>query len=98
MCKIRREVVAQLLVKATDEKLKNNKNKFLYLNWIEKIVRYWNYIICVIFKVYESKCIFYETYVTSLMFNTFIILKLSGGGGVWRSNWKNKNFWTAHLQ
>jgi hypothetical protein len=32
MCKIRREVVAQLLVKATDEKLKNNKNKFLYLN------------------------------------------------------------------
>ena len=51
MCKIRREVVAQLLVKATYEKLKNNKNKFLYLNWIEKIVRYWNYIICVIFKV-----------------------------------------------
>jgi hypothetical protein len=32
MCKIRREVVAQLLVKATEEKLKNNKNKFLYLN------------------------------------------------------------------
>ena len=49
--KIRRKVVAQLLVKATDEKLKNNKNEFLYLNWIEKIVRYLNYIICVIFKV-----------------------------------------------
>ena len=39
------------------QKLKNNKNKLLYQNWTWKILRYWDCIICVIFKVLGPECI-----------------------------------------
>jgi hypothetical protein len=45
----------------------------LFQNWIEKILRYRNYIICVIFKVKEPKFIFSKTYGIPLMFDVFFI-------------------------
>ena len=37
-------------------------------------MRCWKCIVCVIFKVQELKCIFYETYSMPLMFDVFFIL------------------------
>jgi len=52
---------------------KNNRNKLLHQNWIEKLLRYKNSKICMIFKVQGPKCIFYKTYGMPPMFDVFFI-------------------------
>jgi hypothetical protein len=54
--------------------LRNNKNELLYQNWIWKILRHQNHIICVIFKVKGRNCVFPETSGMPPMFDTFLIL------------------------
>jgi len=45
-----------------------------YHNWIWKILRYQNCIICEIFKVWGSKCTYFKTYYLSPIFAIFFII------------------------